>query len=111
MLLGVSHRGHRAGGVADQDGAFISPERLDVRQPVLRTRLDVVREGLIDDLETKRGELTLQPWQPDIAGGAAAVAVNQDRLGRCHGAGVSALGAPTGLPSAARKPRSMFVSE
>jgi hypothetical protein len=90
---------------------LVGAERLDLWQPVLRTGLDVVRECLVDDVETERGELALQPRQPDIACGAAAVAMNQDRFGRHHGANSQRSGAPTGFPSAARKPRSMFVSE
>ena len=51
-----------------------------MRQPVLRARLDVVGERLVDHLDAERGQLALHPRQPDVARGAAAVAVNQDRL-------------------------------
>ena len=55
-----------------------------MRQPELRARLDVVRKRLVDDVETERAQLALDPRQPDVARGAAAVAVNQDRLDRRH---------------------------
>jgi hypothetical protein len=62
---------------------LVGVEHFKVREPVARARLHVVGEGVVDDVEAKRAQLVLDPRQPDVAGRAAAIAMNEDRF--CRG--------------------------
>ena len=84
VRLGVPERRYGPRRVADQDGLFVCTQGFDVRQPDLRPRFDVVREGLVDDVQAQGGQLALQPREPDVARREATVAVDQDRFDRAH---------------------------
>src|SRR5687767_12996972 len=77
--------------MADQDRVMVRTQRFEMRQPDRCPCPDVVGKRFVGDVQAKCRQFAREPRQPDVAGGAAAVAVNQDRprgaarLARCQG--------------------------
>src|SRR5688500_14897997 len=69
--------------MADKDRALICAKLIKKRQPVSGARFHVVGKRPVDDLEAKMRQFPIEPWQPDVAGGAATVAMDQNDFELC----------------------------